>query len=92
MTNMSDRQFNVSSSRYPSQIETPTCTWFSSSMFDTMESHSSFMVMLFLAKLLVDARAKASYVAPLAGMNLSTIQDYELAATTLNMAYRSPGM
>jgi hypothetical protein len=85
------RQFNVSSSRYPSQIKIPTSMWFRSSMLDTMESHSLFMVKLFQAKLSVPAGAAAPLTAPPAGMNLSTIQDYELAATTLNMAYRSPG-
>ena len=85
------RHCNVSSSRHPSQIKTPTCIWFSSSMLDTMESHSLFMVMLFQAKLSGNTGAVASFVAPSARMNLSTIQDYELAATTLNMAYRSPG-
>ena len=61
-------------------------------MFETIESHSSYLLGLFQAKLSVVAGAACPQVPPPAGMTLTLMSEYEMAATHLNMAYRSPGM
>jgi hypothetical protein len=61
-------------------------------MLDTLESHSLYLVRLFLSKLSVDSGADAPAVAAPIGMTMTVMADYELAAATLNTAYRTPGM
>jgi hypothetical protein len=61
-------------------------------MFETIESHSSYLVRLFQAKLSVVYRAVGPMVPLPPGMPLTLMAEYEMAATTLDMAYWSPGM
>lgn len=61
-------------------------------MFETIESHSSYLLRLFQAKLSVVAGAACPQVLPPAGMALTLMAEYEMAATHLDLAYRSPGM
>jgi hypothetical protein len=61
-------------------------------MFDSIESHSSYLVRLFEEKLSVVSGAVSPAFPPPTGMGLPLMAEYEMAATVLNMAYRSPGM
>ena len=57
-----------------------------------MESQSKYLVELFHAKLSVEVPAKPPLLPTPAGMALTTIAEFELVATVLNRAYRSPSM
>lgn len=61
-------------------------------MFDTIETHSSYLLRLFQGKLSVVSGASCPRVNPPADMSLALMAEYEMAATTLDTAYRSPSM
>jgi hypothetical protein len=55
-------------------------------MFKTIESHSSYLLKLFEAKLSVVAGAAGPKVSPSPNMALTLMAEYEVVVTTLDMA------